>query len=237
MAIYYIDNHNGDNALDGLSPENSRKDYADIELVDGDTVLFKRGSFYRDKLYAKRFISYGAYGEGDKPTFCGSFDVSLPEDWVETEKENVWKCVRETLGDVGNMVFNEDECTATFRWSPDELCAQGDFYDERCVVGDKSAKKASSLGLYLYSKGNPAEFYSHIEAISYNKRQLVDLREGMSFDSLRFINSGVHAMAGSGNHITVKDCVIESIGGCAWNKELKIRFATALRSGRRATIF
>ena len=48
MSIYYIDNLNGDNAADALSVENARKDYTDIMLEPGDTVLFKRGSFYRN---------------------------------------------------------------------------------------------------------------------------------------------------------------------------------------------
>ena len=31
-------------------------------------------------------------------------------------------------------------------------------------------------------------------------------------------------MAGYGNNITVRGCVFENIGGCAWSKELEIRF-------------
>ena len=62
MAIYYIDNINGRNEFDGLSPETARKDYTDIEILKGDTVLFKRGSFYRDMLYAIAGVSYGSYG-------------------------------------------------------------------------------------------------------------------------------------------------------------------------------
>ena len=139
MAIYYIDNLNGDNSFDGLSPERPKKEYTDITLAEGDTLLFKRGSFYRDKLYAVPYVSYGAYGEGEKPTFCGSTDVSLASDWVETEIENVWKCVKPIPGDVGNMVFNDDECTATFRWSKDELSSNGDFYDERCLSAYRQA--------------------------------------------------------------------------------------------------
>lgn len=228
MAIYYIDNLNGDNAFDGLSPKRARRDYTDIMLKAGDTVLFKRGSFYRDMLHTVAYISYGSYGEGEKPTFCGSTDVSLVSDWVKTENKNVWKCVKLIPGDVGNIVFNHNECTATFRWKKEELCAKGDFYDERCVIGDKSPQKAISTGLYMYSVGNPATNYSHIEAISYNTRQLVALCDGVSFDGLRFINSGVHAMAGQGNNITVRNCDFANIGGCSWNYELKIRFGNGV---------
>lgn len=224
MAIYYIDNLNGNNALDGLSPEAARRDYTDIEVKEGDTVLFKRGSFYRAKLHAVPGAAYGSYGEGELPTFCGSTDVSDAEDWVETETKNVWKCIKPIPGDVGNLVYNENDCLATFRWTMEELASQGDFYDEGIVIGDRIELKTDEPQLYLYSVGNPALVYSHIEAISYNTRVLVTLRSGMTFENLRFINSGVHAMAGQGNNITVRGCVFENIGGCAWSRDLKVRF-------------
>ena len=223
MAVYYIDFVNGNDENDGLSAENARKSYQNIDAQAGDSILFKRGSFVRNKLNAISGVHYGAYGEGEMPTFCGSTDVSDKADWAETDKKNVWKCVKEMHGDVGNMVY-DGECTATLRWELDELCAQGDFYDERCHIGDRAELKTDGLGLYVYSEGNPACVYSHIEAISYNTRQLVVLKDGMSFDGIRFINSGVHGMAGQGNNITVRNCVFENIGGCVWNKGLKIRF-------------
>ena len=227
MATYYIDQLNGNDALDGLSPETARCSYTDIDVQAGDTVLFKRGSFYRDKLHAKAYVRYGAYGEGEMPTFCGSFDVSLPEDWEETDCENVWKCTKPIIGDVGNIVYNEADCTATFRWEKEELCAQGDFYDERNYLGDRFKPALDEKTLYVYSVGNPATVYSHIEAIGYHTRQLVNLCHGLTIEDLHFKNSGVHALAGSGDHITVRNCLIENIGGCAWSKKLKIRFGNA----------
>lgn len=224
MATYYIDKVNGNDENNGLSPESAKKDYISLVLEAGDQVLFKRGSFYRDMLRAVKFVSYGAYGEGDMPTFCGSTDVSAKEDWVETEKENIWRCVKAIPGDVGNFVFNGNKCSATLRWSPEELCAQGDFWDSRYAQKEQKKQEFGEQEMLLYSKGNPAEIYSHIEAVSFNTRQLVSVREGMSFEDLRFLNSGVHGMAGSGNNITVRRCVFENIGGCAWNKDLKIRF-------------
>lgn len=224
MATYYIDNINGNDALDGLTPETAKKNYTLLELCEGDRVLFKRGSFYRDKLYAKKHVSYVAYGDGEMPTFCGSTDVSAEEDWAETEIPNVWKCVKRMPCDVGNFVFNGDQCTATFRWTKEELSGQGDFYEDRASVKGKARDEICDLELYMYSCGNPAKVYSHIEALPYHRRQLVDLKDGMSFDGLRFINSGVHGMAGQGNGITVRNCVFENIGGCCWSRELKIRF-------------
>lgn len=223
MKTYYVDMMLGDDALDGSSPENARKSYTDIPLAAGDELLFKRGGFCRDRLHALPHVSYGAYGEGERPTFCGSTDISDVSLWEESERENVWKCLKAISGDVGNIVFNENECSATFCWEMDELSENGDFYDAKNIYGDVS-KQDISPTLYLYSEGNPASVYSHIEAVSYNTRQLVKLGDGMSFEGLRFINSGVHGMAGSGDGITVRDCVFENIGGCAWSHSQRIRF-------------
>ena len=231
MTTYYIDNKNGNDALDGRSPQNARKNYIDLSLKKGDEVLFKRGSFYRDKLHALPYVSYGAYGDGETPTFCGSTDVSGEGNWVLTERENVWKCKKQIPGDVGNILLG-DALYGTFRWELDELSADGDFYDARSILGD-CVKQDTEPSLYLYSQRNPAAKYPHIEAISYNTRQLVKLGDGMSFDSLRFINSGVHGMAGSGDHITVRNCGFENIGGCAWSHELRIRFGNGFEIWER----
>ena len=231
MTTYYIDNKNGNDALDGRSPQSARKNYTDLSLEKGDKVLFKRGSFYRDKLHALPYVSYGAYGDGEAPTFCGSTDVSGEENWALTERENVWKCRKLIPGDVGNMLLG-DGLYGTFRWDLDELASEGDFYDARSILGD-CFKQDNEPSLYLYSQGNPAAKYPHIEAISYNTRQLVKLGDGMSFDSLRFINSGVHGMAGNGDHITVRNCSFENIGGCAWSHELRIRFGNGFEIWER----
>ena len=93
---YYIDVHAGAPASDGLTPETARRDYRDLTLLPGDKVLFKRGSFIRDSLYRKpgtpeNYITYGAYGEGEAPVFCGSQDVHDPALWEEIAP-HIWKC-------------------------------------------------------------------------------------------------------------------------------------------------
>jgi hypothetical protein len=40
-------------------------------------------------------------------------------------------------------------------------------------------------------------------------------------------------MAGQGNNITVRNCVFENIGGCVWNKDLKIRFGNGFEIWHR----
>lgn len=233
MNTYYIDHVNGNDSLDGLSPETARQNYTDIAVQEGDKVLFKCGSFYRDRLHALPYVSYGAYGEGQLPTFCASTDASAKEDWIPTEIENVWKCTKSIPGNTGNIIFNDNECTAAFHWNLEDLRAQGDFVDIKSDSPDTGVTKTESSQLFLYSCGNPAEVYSHIEVASYNVRQLVSLQDGMSFDSLRFINSGVHGMAGKASNITVRNCVFENIGGCAWSRQLEIRFGNGFEIWER----
>ena len=231
MQTFYIDFTNGNNTFDGLSPERARKSYIDLAPSPGDRILFRRGSFVRGTLKAVPHVSYGAYGEGEPPTFCGSVDVSGDRFWLPTDRENVWKCTERFFGDVGNLIFNENECSATFRWTKEELCEQGDFFGTP-VNAEQSARDIGYSELYLYSAGNPAKVYSHIEAAAYGERSVVDLSDGMTFEDIRIMNSGVHGMSGSGNGISVRRCVFENIGGCPWNVALRIRFGNGFEIWR-----
>lgn len=53
IATYYIDPQNGQAENNGLSPTAAKKSYTDIDVQSGDRILFKRGSFIRDRLYTK----------------------------------------------------------------------------------------------------------------------------------------------------------------------------------------
>ena len=54
MSIYFVDNINGNENNDGLSeltPVNSENC---LDIIPGDTILFKRGNFYRRRLFNRR---------------------------------------------------------------------------------------------------------------------------------------------------------------------------------------
>ena len=232
MAVYYIDFFNGSDECDGLSPESAKKTQSAIELCAGDTVLFKRGTLFRGKLNIvageeNSPICYGAYGEGSEPIFCGSADVSKTSLWRLTDRENVWECIAEINGDVGNFVF-DGECSATFRWNEQELSAQGDFFDSRFADGEQRRRNYSKQRVLLYSTKNPAEYYKSIECVSYATRVLGSLRSNVIIEDICFMNSGVHALAGAGKNVTVRRCRFENIGGCAWNSDLHIRFGNGV---------
>lgn len=236
MAIFYIDPKSGDDANNGLTPQAPKKIYQAIACRGGDTLLFKRGSLYRDVLHMHHGeenapITYGAYGEGDAPTFCGSVDLSDPSCWMPTEQKNVWQCTTSLDTDVGNFIFNAGECTATLRWNKEELAAQGDFFDSRCGECTKNGgKPVSEQEVLLYSVGNPAMVYTHIEAAVFGKRCLGTLQSNTILQDLRFINGGVHGLVGRGDlqNISIRRCSFEAIGGCGWSREQRIRFGNGI---------
>lgn len=227
---YYVDNILGDDKNDGISPSHPKRSYKNIELSGGDTVLFKCGSFYREQLDITSGtdelpITYSSYGEGEKPTFCGSTDVSGEENW-ESVGENVWRLVCDVSGDVGNFVL-DGECCATLKWSREELVDQADFWDSRQSEGEKR-KPFSQQEVLFYSEENPSKKYKSIECVSFGTRVLGVLKSNIIIENLSFMNSGVHALAGSGKNITVRGCDFKNIGGCAWDKDLKIRFGNGV---------
>ncbi len=164
MAIYYVDNLNGNDRNNGLSENTPIKDYHKLQLCGGDTVLFKCGSFYRGKLDAVRGeenkpITYSSYGDGERPTFCGSVDILSDKDaWYE-EQKNIWVTEKLTDDEVCNFVFNNEDNCGTLRWTKEEMCEQGDFFDNQ--FGTRVHGKPITAGhkVYLYSEKNPAEYY------------------------------------------------------------------------------
>lgn len=235
--IYYVDNVNGSLQNDGKTPETATLDYKALNLVGGETVLFKRGTTHHILELTSGTpdapITYGAYGEGNAPAFAGGTDISRPEDWIPTERENVWLCTKETRGCVGNIVFNGDVCISALRYNIDDLTGQGDFYDPMNEENDFRRKwckpTPTKNHLYLYSVGNPATVYERIEAIDFASAHLCFIRDNVILDGLCFRNNSVHAVAGTGGrNVTIRNCHFENIGGCVWCYELKIRFGNAV---------
>lgn len=236
MATYYVDNIYGDDNCLGTTPASAVRDYKTLHLVAGDTVLFKRGTEYSEPLVIVGGddgfpIAYGSYDEGTLPVFCGSVDVSRAEDWVPTERENVWRLAKDIPTDVGNFVFNTDECTATLRWERDGLSGQGDFFDSRFAECNSNKGRAvSPQEILMYSIGNPACVYSHIEAVPYGTRSLGVLKSNVVISELCFMNSGVHGLAAVGDtkNVTVRGCLFKNIGGCGWSRSDRIRLGNGI---------
>ena len=131
--IYYIDPRDGQDSWEGTSPLRPRKDYRQLQLQPGDSVLFRRGSLIRDTLDRAagapgRPITYGAYGEGINPVFCGCVSVRQRELWIE-ETPNIWRYTDPALPEVANVIFDYGKGCGTLRWEESLLTQQGDWFD------------------------------------------------------------------------------------------------------------
>ena len=234
MSTYYIDPILGLDENDGLSENSPKKDYTKIDVKSGDTILFKCGSFLRGHLRNPynnegKPITYSSYGEGEKPTFCGSVDIlSDAEVWYEEEK-NIWVTEALKNDEACNFIFNNEDNCGTLRWTKEELCEQGDFFDNCFGTRNKGLPIPEGHKIYMYSEKNPALYYNHIETAIYGNRWMATSGNNLVFENLRFINSGVHGIAGGpcAKNLHVRNCNFEFIGGNVWNYELKIRFGNA----------
>lgn len=95
-GIHYVD-PKGDDARDGLSPQTAWRSLERVNtatLVPGDRVLFRRGAQWRGQLLPQSGdegapVTYGAYGEGPKPSLLGSVALDRPGDW-QPAGPNLW---------------------------------------------------------------------------------------------------------------------------------------------------
>jgi len=106
----YFVSSSGCDENDGLSPENPWKTLERVsqaDLKNGDGVLFKRGDLFRGYVQTKSGVTYGAYGDGEKPKFYGGHkDLADPCLWeLLDENHNIWK-LKESILDCGTLVFN-----------------------------------------------------------------------------------------------------------------------------------
>ena len=207
---WYV-SENGNDENDGRTPEtawatidamNAHKE----EFGEGDAVLFERGGVYRGRFVAKPYVSYGAYGTGDKPCIYGSPYNLATVEWEKTDRENVWKYGGYD-SDVGIVIFEHGKLLGRKKcFSAGDLRIDYDFYyDKETGV------------LYMYREGvSPAEGYTSIEA--GQQRTLLDLPGGTEghvvIDNLCLKYTGGHAIGGGTlKNCTVQNCEIGWIGG------------------------
>ena len=209
---YYI-SPNGNDGNSGLSPETPLKTLGNrinSRLKPGDAVLLERGGVFRlGSSYAcVNGVSYGAYGEGNKPAVYGSVtDFADPGYWELTEIPNVWKIKYRFSSDVGIIVFNHGERAGRRMNNIRSLSENGDFVTD--LTG-------SCLYLY-YDAGNPGSENYSIEI--GNRTILFNLpsynADNITIDNICFKYSGNFAIRASINskNITVTNCEIGWIGG------------------------
>jgi hypothetical protein len=97
-TTYYVDATNGNDNNNGTSPSTAWKTIEKVNsstFAPGDSVLFKRGESFRGSLVPSSgspsgYITYGAYGTGNKPKLLGAYERSSSSDWTN-QGGNIWR--------------------------------------------------------------------------------------------------------------------------------------------------
>ena len=209
--IFYV-SEKGNDEKDGLTPESAWKTIKRVnadagEVAYGDTVLFERGGIYRGSTKLISGVTYGSYGQGEKPCLYGSLRNYAEESlWEATSTEHIWKLNVGTMKDIGNLVFDHGKAWAMKRLEM-TLSEDFDFWHDQ-----------EGQELYLYSStGNPGLVYEDIEVCSndhimYGPTQYM---KDILIENLCLKYTGAHGICfrhGSKN-ITVRNCEIGYIGG------------------------
>ena len=233
-TTYYVSS-NGSSSANGTS-SSTPWDLATLKnnsatLKSGDTVLFERGSIFRQSmedtdtlLTLKTGVSYGAYGSGDKPRFYGSAINYANATWTE-ESENIWKTdldFGDEEIDAGIIAFDNGSSIGVKKSSVAELTSGSDFYHDT----DEGV-------LYVYSKvGSPAELYKDIEIGS---DRFVFLMNGnttnVKIDNIDIRYVGAHAIKGNNDNesITITNCDISFVGGSIQDSsDTDVRYGNAI---------
>ena len=131
-TTYYVDCNSASDGGLGTSVETAWKTASKLKtakLNPGDSVLFKRGCVWREKLSIKAsgqdgsLIAYGAYGTGNKPSFRGS-DLFNSESLWTRESGNLW-FVSSLNGNP--YVFIHDDVAGKSKLNKNELTSQWDI--------------------------------------------------------------------------------------------------------------
>lgn len=218
-TVYYV-SPNGDDKNDGKSPETAfRSTKADIFTLNilrpGDAVLFERNGLWRltSSIKCKAGITYGSYGEGEKPTFFGSaYNYADESFWTPSSKENIWKVTVADM-DVGLIVFNHGEKVGVKKMNGlIALEKNGDFYFN---------KQQDTVYVY-YDGGNPGKAFKDIEIALHKNLFSVSNAPGVTIDNLRLKYVGAFGVSACGcDGLTITNCEIGFIGGAIQNGTLR----------------
>ncbi len=218
--VYYVSN-SGNDQNNGLTPETAWASLSKASSVTGNSysdtfVLFERGGLWRGQLVAQSYVTYSAYGTGDKPTIYASpFNAGGSENTHLWEKvtDNVWSISSNSLrSDIGTLVFDEGEYHAKKLII---MTLSGRVFDPyNDLDTDLEFYHDYNNGIvYLYSAENPATRFSSIE---FNLGEHIIYVKGnyLTIDNLCIKYGGKHGVKASyTNGLTVKNCEFGWIGG------------------------
>ncbi len=210
--VYYVSN-SGNDSNNGLTPNTAWASLSKASSVAGSAstktyVLFERGGVWRGQLVTSSYVTYSAYGKGDKPKLYASpFNAggsTNASKWVKNSG-NIWTITSSQLkSDVGALVF-DDSLYAIKKLKKSDVKSDLDFYHDY-----------KNGIIYLYSATNPANRFKSIE---FNLGQhIVKGKSYVTIDNLCIKFGGNHGVsAGSSYSLTVKNCEFGWIGGSLQN--------------------
>ncbi len=213
---FFVSATSGRDANDGLSPQTPWLSIARVntpELRPGDKVLFRRGDTWRGQLVSRSGregapITYGAYGQGERPVLLGSVSRNHPRDW-HRDGDHIWATAKldpssqDLALDVGNIIFDRGKSVGVKKWQPDDLKKEGDYWYD-----------AATWQVKLVSERNPAEVHASLELAL--RRHIVDQsnQSHVVYQDLALCNGAAHGFGGGNTHdVVIRNCDISWIGG------------------------
>ena len=149
---YYVDATGGSDANSGLSPSAAWKTIDKVNasaFAPGDSILFKRGEAFRGSLVPSSgspsgYITYSAYGSGNKPKLLGAYDRSSPSDWTN-QGGNIWRTKYHSVNLVGTELLpNPDFSNDLSGWEK---------YDDPVTNASTALSRTTVPGEYFTSPG------------------------------------------------------------------------------------
>ncbi len=149
---YYVDATGGSDANSGLSPSVAWKTIDKVNastFAPGDSILFERGEAFRGSLVPSSgspsgYITYSAYGSGNKPKLLGAYDRSSPSDWTN-QGGNIWRTKYKSVNLVGSELLpNPDFSNDLSGWQK---------YDDPTTGASSVFSRTTTAGEYYTGPG------------------------------------------------------------------------------------
>jgi parallel beta-helix repeat protein len=149
---YYVDATGGSDANSGSSPSAAWKTIDKVNasgFTPGDSILFKRGEAFRGSLVPSSgapsgYITYSAYGSGNKPKLLGAYDRSSSSDWTN-QGGNIWRTKYHSVNLVGTELLpNPDFSSDLSSWEK---------YDDPATGASTIFSRTPTAGEYYTGPG------------------------------------------------------------------------------------
>jgi hypothetical protein len=218
-TTYYVAQNGNDNN-NGLTPGTAWRTLdhvSDQTFQPGDSILLRRGDTWRETLYVTSsgtsadWITYGAFGSGDKPRILGSEQMI---GWTEVAP-NIWRSATPIHNpyqggySYGEVYFEEQD--GTYSW--------GKHQDYTPSYANMTAEYDWSWHadiLYIYAPSNPNARYHAVEAPQRDsgirlpeESSATGIAEYVTFDNLEImytlrhgLYSGYREVEAHGLHVT-----------------------------------